>query len=215
MKKADLMLAGVVMGWVSGAVLAEGSKVSICIAQNISVRMLENAQIQASRIFNGIGVKLDWHHAESAICRTSAEGTIFIGFSENRPAAFQPGAFAYALPYEGVHIEVLYNRLRVLPDPVFAAVLAHVLAHEITHILQGMARHSESGVMKARWEPIEMAQMQFRPLGFTDWDVRLIRDGLKARANAGTAAIRAGHAVGDSTANADLLRTPTAREPVL
>jgi hypothetical protein len=35
----------------------------------------------------------------------------------------------------------------ILRPPTF--VLAHVLVHEITHILQGIDRHSESGVMKS------------------------------------------------------------------
>jgi hypothetical protein len=32
-------------------------------------------------------------------------------------------------------------------------VLAYVLAHEITHILQGFGRHSESGIAPLRPQP--------------------------------------------------------------
>jgi hypothetical protein len=50
-------------------------------------------------------------------------------------------------------------------------VLAHVLVHEVTHILQGFPRHSESGVMKAHWDSQNFAQMTWQPLPFTDDDI--------------------------------------------
>jgi hypothetical protein len=60
-------------------------------------------------------------------------------------------------------------------------VLGHVIAHEVTHILQGVLRHSESGVMKARWSNADYQEMTWKPLRFTDEDVVLIHRGLKAR----------------------------------
>ena len=68
----------------------------------------------------------------------------------------------------------------MMPNQVHA-VLAHVLVHEITHILQGLSRHSESGVMKARWDSQDFAQMSWKPLPFTAEDVDLIQRGLAAR----------------------------------
>ena len=59
---------------------------------------------------------------------------------------------AYALPYEGTHIVILFDRVRKMQPNYVPAVLAHVLVHEVTHILQGIQRHSESGVMKAHWD---------------------------------------------------------------
>jgi hypothetical protein len=37
--------------------------------------------------------------------------------------------------------------------------LAQVLVHEITHILEGVKRHSGSGVMKARWAEWDLFDM--------------------------------------------------------
>jgi predicted Zn-dependent protease len=97
-----------------------------------------------------------------------------------------PGALAFALPYEGVHIQVFYNRVQAATEPELTpTVLAHVLAHEITHILQGTSRHSESGVMKARWNHDDYLQMKLKPLSFTEEDEQLIRFGMAGRANAG------------------------------
>src|SRR5580698_9505171 len=55
---------------------------------------------------------------------------------------------AYALPYEGTHIVIFYDRAQAaMPDPEgVAQLLAHVLAHEVTHVLEGVSRHSAEGV---------------------------------------------------------------------
>jgi hypothetical protein len=57
-------------------------------------------------------------------------------------------------------------------------VLGHVLVHEITHILQGIDRHSETGVMKARWTAQDYSKMTWEPLPFTPEDIDLIQRGL-------------------------------------
>jgi hypothetical protein len=56
-----------------------------------------------------------------------------------------------------------------------------VIAHEVAHILQGLMRHSESGIMKAQWTGADYQQMTWKPLQFTDEDVMLIHRGLRAR----------------------------------
>lgn len=77
---------------------------------------------------------------------------------------------------------VFYDRLRKrCPSIRLSGVIAHVMAHEITHILQGVNRHSESGVMKATWTLEDFSEMAIRPLPFTPFDVRLIDDALDKR----------------------------------
>ena len=61
-------------------------------------------------------------------------------------------------------------------------VLAHVLAHEITHILQGTCRHSDYGLMKARWDERDFRNMTSQRLLFAKEDIDLIYRGLSARA---------------------------------
>ena len=105
----------------------------------------------------------------------------------------KPGALAFARPYEGVHIDVFYDRVRAATEPELTPnVLAHVLVHEITHILQGTCRHSDTGVMKARWNHEDYMEMRLNPLSFTEEDVQLIRAGLAGRTNAGTLVATAG-----------------------
>lgn len=98
------------------------------------------------------------------------------------PTDLAPSALAYALPYEGVNIEAFFDRVPGNNDAERAAVLGYVLVHEIAHILQGVARHSESGIMKAQWDKADFVRMRLVPMSFTEEDVDLIHRGLKARA---------------------------------
>ena len=62
-------------------------------------------------------------------------------------------------------------------------MLGHVLAHEVAHMFQAVEHHSASGVMKKKWDYRDYVEMQRRPLRFTEEDLLLIRQGLKARAS--------------------------------
>ena len=89
---------------------------------------------------------------------------------------------------------VFYDRLHTYcaTDPNgLPALLAHVLVHEITHILQGTDRHSETGVMKARWVAQDFDRMRIKPLPFTELDITLIQSGVDARSH--NAALVAGN----------------------
>jgi hypothetical protein len=107
--------------------------------------------------------------------------TFAIDIVDRTPDNARPGALAFALPLEGVHLTVFYDRIvgryKYRPD----AVLAHVLVHEITHLLQGIARHSATGVMKPGFSPSDAYAMTYKPLPFTDEDLLLIRAGVARR----------------------------------
>jgi hypothetical protein len=69
---------------------------------------------------------------------------------------------------------------------------AHVLVHEIAHILQESDQHSESGVMKAVWTHPDYVRMRTETLSFTPGDVKLIQLGVASRAS-GAPVLAAGH----------------------
>ena len=129
-------------------------------------------------IFAKTGVNLVWRDARH--CPADA---LHISFTDGAAAKFHPGALAYALPFEGTHIVVLLDRvIAMIEKPRVPALLAHVLAHEITHILQGCDHHSASGVMKARWSGEDYRQMSVNALPFTPLDIAMIFDGIAHRA---------------------------------
>ena len=175
------MLAGIAMAAIAGCAWA-GPKVPICMDLGPDGPTLIVAERLASKMFAGIGVEAEWgewpKHRDSCL----RNGAILITLSYQTPSSNHPGAWGYALPFEGEHIVVFWDRVQHKVSPVQAPfLLAHVLVHEITHILQGVDWHSETGVMKAAWDADEIREMMRRPLGFTELDVNLIRRGLEAR----------------------------------
>jgi hypothetical protein len=105
---------------------------------------------------------------------------IITEITSNTPSMFHPGALAYSLVFEGVHLRVFYDRLENAGGQrMTAALLAHVMVHEITHLLQGIDRHSEEGILKAHWTDKDVMQMRWRPLSFEPADIELIRKGLE------------------------------------
>jgi len=151
--------------------------------------VLNQAQLMATKMFAEAGVRLDWRTGHPSGAQPEREPAIVVRLAENTPAGYRPAALALAKVYEGVHITVFWDRVERLSrfaPPNF--VLAHVLVHEITHILQGIDRHSESGVMKARWTPEDYYAMASKPLPFTSQDVELIQLGLARRTDVGAMA---------------------------
>jgi hypothetical protein len=127
-------------------------------------------------MFKKIDVSLVWRAGHPT---ASEPAPISIEFVTHTPNDLPPNALAYALPYEGVHIRIFWDRINVSPSP--RDLLAHVIVHEITHILEGVARHSETGIMKAQFTIGDLSMMKARSFGFTAEDVRLIYNGVDHR----------------------------------
>lgn len=179
------MILGLVLAPVSAAKAA--ADVLVCVEFNnvTSLDVLASAQALASRMFATAGVALEWHLAGHAACQgPQPVRTIVLDFVRGAPASQNPEAMAYAKPYEAIHAVVLVDRLeRVADGPgQMYKFLAHMMTHEITHLLQGILRHSQTGVMKARWDANDLMQMAYTPLPFTAEDTDLIQRGLRRRA---------------------------------
>ena len=152
----------------------------------VPMRIFSHAQSLANGIFRGAGVNIDWRRGQPPRSEARPKEAIVVEITTKTPQQLEPGALAFARPYEGVHIDVFYDRVqKVNPDSLTEFVLAHVLVHEITHILQGISRQSETGVMKAHWNQADYMNMRWEGLPFTEADLELIRVGLAERAKTG------------------------------
>lgn len=133
--------------------------------------------MKTTAIFATIGVKVEWR--SSYKCPTDA---LRISLKESTPENFHPGALAYAQPYDRTNIVVFLDRIvEARSREQRGTVLAYVMAHEITHILQGVCRHSDSGLMKAHWTAVDFQAMSLGRLIFAAQDVDLIYSGLETR----------------------------------
>jgi hypothetical protein len=173
-----MMMAALLAGMGVEAGEAAEPVVTVCMESGVAYEV-GRAQMITGQMFADIGIKIDWHKVNK--CPEGTDGIIHVKLDTGVPPNRFPGALAIALPYEGVHIQAFMDRIRESVTPKIEPILlAHVLAHEITHILQGVSRHSESGVMKATWDQMDFEKMAWKPLTFTEEDVKLIRFGLQA-----------------------------------
>jgi hypothetical protein len=138
------------------------------------------AQDVAAEMLAKAGVQVIWRTGVPS--EQQGEPPIAIEIRSHVPESFHHGSFAYAEVFGGAHITILYERLEYRDEAqATTMLLAHVLAHEIAHVLQSLDHHSQQGIMKAHWTHDDLAQMSRRPLWFDPEDVALIRDGLSRR----------------------------------
>jgi hypothetical protein len=172
---------------------APGRERSVIVCMEIGPDGLvrTTAQPAVSRIFAEIGVQIEW--ARDARACVVDEG-IVVSLSYETPSNKYPNAWGYALPYERTHMVVFYDRVqKTIGETGAKNLLAYVLAHELTHMLQGVNRHSATGIMKAAWDRGDYFDMGRGALRFAPEDVRLLRmalEGRQARLAARTAGAR-------------------------
>ena len=149
--------------------------------RNDSGYPLNLAEKYASRIFGSAKLDVEWRSGKPAETPSPNGMTFVVEVTDHTSVGYHQGALAFALPYEGVHIMLLFDRIQRLDKQAPDALLAHVLTHEITHMLEGISRHSQTGVMKANYTSSDIWKMRSHPLTFADEDLMLIDLGLARR----------------------------------
>lgn len=132
------------------------------------------AERQATRILASAGISVQWRSGEADY---HGHAEVIEAVLTRPDQNYKPAALASAElgVQSGTRIEVFYNRIagyRRRED--VAPLLAHVLAHEIVHIVEGQNRHSDTGIMKARWDGMDRELMRANTLPFADEDLRMI-----------------------------------------
>jgi hypothetical protein len=147
-------------------------------------QVVDAAEDEATRILETAGVRLEWHSGSPAKGE-SGPHVVAIAFSPRPTALFRTTenyrALAAARPYAAEYgtITVFADRvmdyLDTYPKTMAGRALGYVLAHEIGHVLQGVARHSDSGLMKASWSRDDLRSIQCSRLPIAEEDKQLLR----------------------------------------
>ena len=164
----------------SGAGQGPKEPVRVCLGLGGNAATIVRGEAAATQILKEAGIRLEWRMTESE-CTAAGNGLV-VTVSRATRADLHRGALAYALPYDRTHIVLFYDRVlsSVGPNTV-PALLGHVLAHEIVHMLQGVTVHSTSGIMKERWTSQDFADMRRGRLKLTKDDLDLIDRDLQLR----------------------------------
>jgi hypothetical protein len=129
----------------------------------------------ATRIFAEVGISLDWSSCEPA--GESSQTPIVVQLVSGKEGLMS-GVLGSAMPYRR-RIIIFFDRIETMPDPW--TVLGHVMVHEITHIIQGFPRHSDTGLIKPHWSSHDLVEMRHKPLPFTQEDLILLYSALAMR----------------------------------
>ena len=139
------------------------------------------AKNKAAAIFAAAGVEITWRSGKIKPAACGEQPPIHVRIVSRWASADHRKALASAMVYEGVHVTVSYERVREAIPEAPEMSMAYVLVHEITHILQGLDRHSETGLLKARWDWTDHYSIRWGLLALSPEDVELIHTGLAAR----------------------------------
>ncbi len=176
--------------WVIGIMMAAGMNangksrdcdVTLRVVNNVGMSagtLVNAAKLKASEMFREAGVKV---RETGSSCGVQ----LLIEIENGNDYGGHQSALAYAMPYKtaGTNIHVFLDRVGQLGNrPSFViGLLAHVMVHEITHVLQLIDRPSAGGVMKASWTREDYQRMDLDRIPFATEDVELIRKGLASR----------------------------------
>lgn len=162
---------------------AANTTVDVALLDRANV-MLGSATPVVDRIFDNSGISFSWRLGVPREPRPCRAGTLLIvaEIVENAPAGLSSKALAASSPYSGCEMRtaVFYGRIRNLSrDPASrSAILGHVLAHELFHLLQGGDYHGSSGLMNARWTIAEYRGMTIRPMSLSAEECRILQAGI-------------------------------------
>lgn len=192
--KETAVFIGLMLGLGSqarGTEFPRNSKIQVCSQIEFwdEKSSVPRAEQLANVIFATAAVRIQWQNAGSErphkTCSALQDWQIVVRLVTGTPASFYPDALAFSQLEEGAVINIFFDRVVQIAAPKAEdRVLAHVLVHEITHLIQGLNRHSAEGIMKAKWSRSDLLQMNYKPLPFTPEDIRLIDLGLASRSRA-------------------------------
>jgi hypothetical protein len=155
-------------------------KVSVFNDAGLNHGVLLRAEDAAARIFRQAGIEMEWKNCggediASQIgkpCGEAAYPTRLVMHISRQPRGLVSEAFGVAYLSEdghGAYCDVFLQPMkefqRVYPANL-DAVLGHVAAHEIAHLLLGAHSHSANGLMRAHWTPQTIQELQRGILGF-------------------------------------------------
>ena len=158
---------------------------------SVAVDLLARAQDEVKQLYARIGVETTWlatrrlsdhddlSHSEDA---NATELTVIVLSSSMTTRMAPPEdaiGMAATTPTDNGRIAyVFYDRLQIDPlqsDDSNVAALAFVMAHEIGHLLLPYGSHSETGVMRGRWDRKTFRRLEVQRLRFTPLQGRQIR----------------------------------------
>jgi hypothetical protein len=139
--------------------------------------VLEAARTELTRIYGRAGFELVWDRrgAERPSTRVTVKIVSYLP-QPNRAAPYVMGVTVKhsdgRLAYVVFNEVVAFSRAHNVD---LSTLLAHVIAHEVGHVLLPTGAHSPTGVMRATWDRSQIRDAQNGDLTFTAEEIHTIR----------------------------------------
>lgn len=177
------MKHGIVWFWMAAvSAVAQDMAVSAELmgGRDVSSPEVVRARDVATKIMASAGVRLEWCSTEKECSHWDER--LLVTLVTEAPPNVPRGVLADARVFEGRNIRVFMDHLR--PDirgGHRGSVIGHILAHEITHLLQSCKCHARTGLMKPQFGAADYFIMAKRTLPLEEFDIELIRLGWARR----------------------------------
>ena len=178
-------LAAVVLLWGNMAAGREGNGgqqiwVLVNNTAGVSVAILNQAKVEASRIFRSTGIEIDWADCPKAVdvteddaCRRVPGSNDFVLHIVAKGRTSSDLVFGLSFLGEdgaGKYSDIFYDRVQQAHRELGADVptlMGTVAAHELGHLLLGLHAHSYAGIMAAVWKEEALRNLGMGSLQFS------------------------------------------------
>ena len=170
--------------------------VSVHNDAGIPLAVLLQAESEASRLFRPSGLELRWlncsppqlfkqNPSECATADFPRHLQLRIAKHSLNLNEFAMGISYLSADGTGCYANLFYDRAQLIhetsPSHVsVATILGHGIAHELGHLLLGTNSHSPFGIMRARWQPADLASASQGRLLFSSLESQEMRNKLSA-----------------------------------
>jgi hypothetical protein len=203
---AEFVVIVLLMGNVAaGAVGNGGSEIRVLVnnSAGILVATLNQAQVEASRIFRAAGIEIEWVDCpgtavEDDACRRVPGSNDFVLHIVAKGRTSSDLVFGLSFLGEdgaGKYSDIFYDRVQQAHRELGADVptlLGTVAAHELGHLLLGLHAHSYAGIMAAVWKEEALRNLRMGSLQFSGDQA----DRMRARIRGGERTMASGASAG-------------------
>jgi hypothetical protein len=146
----------------------------------VSVAILNQAKVEASRIFRSTGIEIDWADCPKAVdvteddaCRRVPGSNDFVLHIVAKGRTSSDLVFGLSFLGEdgaGKYSDIFYDRVQQAHRELGADVptlMGTVAAHELGHLLLGLHAHSYAGIMAAVWKEEALRNLGMGSLQFS------------------------------------------------
>jgi hypothetical protein len=157
---------------------------------HLPAQILLEAQDRAGHIFRKAGVEIEWadcplNDEDPSLypkCATISDTTqLFLRILPDTTAKIEEGGQAF---FAARIANVFWNRLEKQAQKLQVSAsrfLAHIIAHELGHLLLGSNSHSHVGIMTAQWDALTVTRISQEGLYFSSQQSELIRSEIGKR----------------------------------